>query len=60
MGALSILQYVCRPSLNPHPQNIGFHFVNGVLGFAKWLAMTGLEPAQNATGFEPIMFRSEV
>ena len=27
---------------------------------AKWLAMTGLEPAQYATGLEPAMFRSEV
>ena len=26
----------------------------------KWLAMTGLEPAQYATGLEPAMFRSEV
>ena len=26
---------------------------------AKWLAMTGLEPAHNATGLEPAMFRSE-
>ena len=27
---------------------------------AKWLAMTGLEPAHYATGLEPAMFRSEV
>ena len=36
------------------------HHPFGLWCFAKWLAMTGLEPAHYATGLEPAMFRSEV
>ena len=45
---------------NMQTKAVGFNWKMVCLGFAKWLAMTGLEPAHYATGLEPAMFRSEV
>ena len=42
------------------PDGVKYRAPYGGFPMAKLLAMTGLEPAQYATGLEPAMFRSDV